>query len=106
MAVAQSNQQGSGIGYGRKAGFREQAHVVAIGKEGEEGLYLRRGGVLVELVEFKFPDVPLEAGRREEPACSARLLHYKAGETGQDVQDRSGQDIGRISLSEGRGDQI
>ena len=105
MAVAEGHEGGAGIGHGRQARLGHQAHVLPV-EEGQQGLNLGRGGVLVQLVELQSLDMALEAGAGQVAAGRADFLDHEAVQRGQEFQDRSRNHLGRVVVPEGRGDEI
>jgi hypothetical protein len=62
--------------------------------------------VLVELVELQPVNVPLEPGGRQETPRGAEFLHHKTAEGGNDLQYGSREHPGRVSFSQGSGDEV
>jgi hypothetical protein len=104
--MAKGHQEGTGICHGGKAGLGEKAHISALIKEFGKGLHVLGTGVLVELVELQAVNMPLEPGGRQEPTRRAELLHHKAIEGGDDLQDGSREHPGRVSFSQGSGYEV
>jgi hypothetical protein len=104
--MAQSHQQGAGIRHGGKAGLGEEAHTSALFKELGKGFHLLRFGMLVEFVELELVNMPLEPCGRKETPGGAKLLHHKAVEGGDDLQHGSREHPGRVSFSQGSGNEV
>ena len=105
VAVAEGHQGGAGIGHGRQARLGHQAHVLPV-EEGQQGLDLGRGGVLVEHVEVQLVDVAAQPVAGQEAARRAQLLHDEASQAAGRLQDALRQGFSRLGVTERRRYQV
>ena len=78
MIMAERDQSRPGIRHRRKPGLRDKSHIgrrtVRIGEHREQRLNLGRFRVLIQLMEFKFGDMPFKPGGGKVAAGGSGLL--------------------------------
>ena len=94
--VAQGHELGAGVRHGGQAGLGDEAHVAPAVEQAPEGRDLRRGRMLVQLVELQPLDMAFEAGAGQEAPGCPDLLDHEAVQRGQDLQDRRRKHFGRV----------
>ena len=104
--VAQGHELGTGVRHGGKAGLGNEAHVAPAVEQAAEGRDLRRGRVLVELVEFQSLDMAFETCTGQETPGCPDLLDHEAVQRGQDGQDRGRKHVGRVVVPERGWNQV
>ena len=104
--MAERHENGARIGYGRQAGFGNQAYILSVFEQGGQGLDFFRLGMFVQFVKFQFADMPFQTGPRKEAAGGPDFFYYEGADFQHAVQHRSRNHFAGLVIAQGRGKKI